>query len=137
MRDKLVTVYLGGVDMFFIFGISNKEKELDFRQATECPSCGVYGSLEAFMVYNYFSLFFIPIFRWSKRYFIKSTCCGSIYTIEKDLGRAIERGDKPHISPSDLTPLASNYNRGRSCNNCGYPLDPGFEYCPKCGIRQN
>ena len=43
--------------MFFIFGISTKEKDLDFNQTTICPSCDAYGRLEAFMTYSYFSLF--------------------------------------------------------------------------------
>lgn len=121
--------------MFFVFGISTKEKELDFSQTTICPSCGAYGRLEAFMTYTYFSLFFIPIIKWNKKYYIRSTCCGSLYTIDEDLGRDIERGAKSTVNESDLHPINMGYHRQRFCSNCRFPMEPGFEYCPKCGSK--
>lgn len=119
--------------MFFIFGISQKEKELDFSQARVCESCGSYGRLEAFMTYSYFSLFFIPLFKWNKKYFIRSTCCNSLYSIDKELGQEIERGRKTSINESDLHPI--NVNHSRLCPNCNYPLERDFEYCPSCGKK--
>ena len=122
--------------MFFVFGISTKEKEFDFSQTTICSSCGAYGGLEAFMTYTYFSLFFIPIFKWNKKYYIRSTCCGSLYTIDDDLGRAIEKGEKSKIDESELHLINARYNKQGFCTNCNYPIEPDFEYCPKCGNKQ-
>lgn len=119
--------------MFFIFGISNKEEDFDFSQTTVCKTCGAYGRLEAFMTYSYFSLFFIPIFKWNKKYCIRSTCCGSLYTIDENLGKAIKRGEKVKISDRDLEPENINYNRIRVCENCNFRVEDEFEYCPKCG----
>ena len=119
--------------MFFVFGISTKEKELDFHQTTVCKSCGAYGRLEAFMTYSYFSLFFIPIFKWNKKYYIRSTCCRSIYSINKDLGQDIERGKTTSINESELNPI--NVNNHRMCSNCNYPVEKDFEFCPRCGEK--
>ncbi|HLR21103.1 MAG TPA: zinc ribbon domain-containing protein [Tissierellaceae bacterium] len=121
--------------MFFVFGISNKEKEIDFSQTIVCEVCGAYGRLEAFMRYSYFSLFFIPILKWNKKYYIRSTCCNSLYTIDKDLGKDIEKGFIERIDESKLKSVNVNHNRTRYCNNCSYPVELEFEYCPKCGSK--
>jgi len=121
--------------MFFVFGISSKEKEIDLTQTIICPSCGAYGRLEAFMTYRYFSLFFIPIFKWNKKYYAGTTCCGSLYTIDKELGKDIERGNISKIDQSELHPIKMNYNRKDYCPNCSSPIESEFDYCPKCGRR--
>lgn len=122
--------------MFFIFGISSKERDLDFSQTTICKTCGSYGRLEAFMTYTYFSLFFIPIIKWNKKYFIRSTCCGSIYSIEEELGKSIERGRNVVIEDSDLININRNYKKELYCKNCGRKIEESFEYCPSCGHKQ-
>lgn len=112
--------------MFFIFGISSKEKDLDFSQTTICKTCGSYGRLEAFMTYTYFSLFFIPIIKWNKKYFIRSTCCGTIYSIEEELGKSIERGRNVIIEDSDLININRNYEKELHCKNCGRKIEESF-----------
>lgn len=119
--------------MFFIFGISNKRKELDFNQTVVCSNCGNYGRYKAFMTYSYFSLFFIQIIKWNKKYYIKSTCCGSTYYLDEDIGKRIDRGEDVIIEESDLDPI--KVNKKNVCTNCGYPVESGFQYCPKCGER--
>lgn len=119
--------------MFFIFGISSKQKAIDFTQTIICPSCESYGRLELFMTYSFASLFFIPIFKWNKKYYIKTSCCGSLYLIENDLGKAIERGEANKINESDMHPIS--INRSWSCSNCSYTIEDNFEYCPKCGEK--
>ncbi len=121
--------------MIFIFSISNREEEFDFSQTKICKICGSYGRLEAFMTYSYFSLFFIPIFKWNKKYYIKSTCCASIYRIEKELGKDIKRGESVTIQESDLNLVSTNYKDMQVCENCNYPVEEAFEYCPKCGEK--
>ena len=64
-------ITLGVDNMFFIGGISNEEKKLDYVQNTTCPKCGKFSRMEVYMTYMYFSLFFVPIFKWSKKYFVK------------------------------------------------------------------
>ena len=121
--------------MFFIFGISSKEEKLDFSQTMICKTCGAYGRLEAFMTYSYFSLFFIKIFKWNKKYYIRSTCCDSLYSIEEDLGKAIKKGEGVTIKDSDLKLINSSYKRVKTCENCSYPVEKDFDFCPKCGHK--
>lgn len=120
--------------MFFIFGISNGQKKLDFSQSMVCPHCGRYGRYEAFMEYYYFSLFFIPIVKWNKKYYIVSTCCNSVYSISNELGIRIARGEVTEIREEDLVLVrrGSGYMSKR-CSNCGFEADDDFQFCPKCG----
>lgn len=121
--------------MFFVFGISSKEKEIDFSQTFICESCGAYGRLDAFMTYTYFSLFFIPIFKWNKKYYLRSSCCGSLYTIDNEIGKLIETGKIDKLDESDLKIINSNFNKIKYCHNCNYKIESDFEYCPKCGTK--
>lgn len=121
--------------MFFIFGISSKEKDIDFIQTIICSNCGAYGRLETFMNYSYFSLFFIQIIKWNKKYYVRKTCCGSLYTIDNDLGKRIERGELKNIDEKDLKSVNVNYSKGKMCSNCNHSLDSDYEYCPKCGKK--
>ena len=121
--------------MFFMFGIYPKEKDLDFRQTTVCPSCGSYRRYEAFMRYSNLSLFFIPVLKWNNQYFIRTSCCNSLYELNSELGGAIERGENVTINEGDLTPIYVNYHRESYCSTCGYRLESDFEYCPKCGRK--
>ena len=84
--------------MFFIGGISNGEKKLDYVQSIVCSRCDAFGKMEVYMTYMYFSLFFIPIFKWNKKYFVKNTCCDSVYILDDELGVKISRGDSILIS---------------------------------------
>lgn len=121
--------------MFFIFGISSKQEELDFNQTLICKTCGAYGRLEAYMTYSYFSLFFIKILKWNRKYYIRSTCCGSIYKIDEALGKLIKRGGSIKIEDSDLEPINENWSRSGRCRDCSYPIEDDFEYCPRCGAK--
>lgn len=121
--------------MFFIGGISNGEKKLDYVQSIICSRCGTFGKMEVYMTYMCFSLFFIPIFKWNKKYFVKNTCCNSVYILDNEIGVKINRGDNILISENDLQ--LANYNQPtvNKCSNCGYLGDENFQYCPKCGQK--
>ena len=64
--------------MIFIGGVGNGMKEL---------------TPEVYMTYMYFSFFFIPIFKWNKRYFFRNTDGGADIELPKEIGRQIERGE--------------------------------------------
>lgn len=122
--------------MFLIFGISNGERKLDFVQTMLCSRCGQFGRLEAYVTYMYFSLFFIPVFRWGKCYHVRSSCCNAVYELDMELGKRISRGEKVTLTESDLHSVnQSGYSSQPSCPACGYPVSQGFDYCPKCGRR--
>lgn len=118
--------------MFFIMGISNGEKLLEFDQPVVCPCCSHFGRLQVTVAYMFFSLFFIPLFKWNKRYFVKTTCCGAVAELDKELGRSIEHGE---ITALDLNALRFScpFGRTRRCAACGYETAEDFQYCPKCG----
>lgn len=121
--------------MFFIGGISNGEKKLDYFQTIVCPMCGAFGRMEVYMTYMCFSLFFIPIFKWNKKYYVKNTCCNSIYTLNDELGVKISRGENILISENDLQLVNYNQPTINRCSSCGYIGNDGFQYCPKCGQK--
>ena len=54
--------------MFFMMGITDGRKDLDFSQQMICNVCGRYGRYQVFMTYTVLSLFFIPCFKWNKHY---------------------------------------------------------------------
>lgn len=122
--------------MFLIFGISQKEKRLVFDQLIVCKCCGKYGHADVFMTYTYFMFFFIPLFKWSKRYYIRMRCCGATTEIDKELGKAIEQGTVTEINFDKIHFAHQQENQIKHCNYCGFTsTEADYEYCPKCGKK--
>lgn len=119
--------------MFFIFGISTDEKKLDYIQTLLCSNCSQYGKLELYMTYYYFSLFFIPLIKWNKKFVVKSSCCGSIFAVDSELGKRIYKGETVILTGSDLTIVNNNHQHSILCKHCNQPLQSDFTYCPNCG----
>lgn len=120
--------------MFFIMGISNGEKKLKFDQLEICNSCGQYGHVEVYMTYMYFMFFFLPLFKWKKRYYVRMSCCGTSCEINTEVGKKIEQGELSHISMQDLH-FSQKTDRRKQCSSCGFTTTEDFLYCPKCGGR--
>ncbi len=93
--------------MFFVAGISQGEKLLKFSQLLICPNCGRYGRVSVFMRYTCFTFFFIPLFRWNRRYYARMECCGAVCELDPALGKAIARGQTVSIDPNALHFLAA------------------------------
>ena len=124
--------------MFFMMGITSGCKELGVNQMMICNRCGKYGRYTVFMTYTVLSLFFIPCFKWNKKYYVKTSCCGTVYQLNKEIGRRIERGETIEITSEDMGPTdgyAISYSQIKRCENCGFSTDEDFEYCPKCGRK--
>jgi hypothetical protein len=150
--------------MFFMIGVTSGKKDLDYRQPATCGACGRYGAYEVFMTYTQLLLFFIPVWKWNRQYFVRMSCCGTVYTLDPAVGEAIARGENPEIRPADLvqvlgtgevwqggsTYMPAGYedreairessapqNGGthHRCVICGYETDEDFAFCPKCGQR--
>ena len=79
--------------MFFIMGINSDYKKLNFIQNFVCPDCGIVGEYQVFVAYTVLSLFFIPIFKWGRKYYVQTSCCGKTYKLDNEVGRAIEKGE--------------------------------------------
>lgn len=122
--------------MFFIMGISDGQKELNYDNygMNICKSCGAYSRYTVFMTYMCLSLFFIPTFKWGKKYYVKSSCCNSIFELDEEKGKAIARDENVRITDEDLTIFRKN-NRQKRCRNCEFETSEDFDFCPKCGER--
>ena len=129
--------------MIFIGGISSATKQLDYLKTVICPICGGYGRYQVFMTYTYFSFFFIPIFKWNRRFYVKMTCCGSVYELDRTLGMRILKGENADIEERNLTliktggrdSLLGGEKKGLICPDCGEELSGEFSYCPHCGRK--
>ncbi|MEY8338602.1 zinc ribbon domain-containing protein [Lachnospiraceae bacterium 62-35] len=133
--------------MIFIGGISQGRKALNYRGTVViCDGCGAYGRYQVFMTYMYFSFFFIPLFKWGKRYFVQMSCCGTLYELSGEKGRDIARGIDVEIHKEDMNLVQKGrgnpYTEGKGtvdsetkiCPHCGYQFqDDEFQFCPKCG----
>ena len=75
--------------MFFVFGISQGKKMLDYAKTVICAQCGGYGRYQVFMTYSYFSLFFIPIIKWNRHYYVQMSCCSTVYELDPEVGKRL------------------------------------------------
>lgn len=123
--------------MFFMMGVTNGRKELSSDQLVVCDNCGSYGRYRVFMTYMVLSLFLIPVFKWSRRYYVQMSCCGTVYELDPEVGSRIARGEKIEISKSDLVGCVERGRREKRCPECGYTTTEDFEFCPKCGHTLN
>lgn len=123
--------------MFFIMGISDGRKDLDFTKTVICSACGSYGRYQVFMTYTYLSLFFIPIIKWNKQYYVQMSCCNTLYQLNSEVGADIAHGINVDIRPEDLSLVETGTKAGirKRCNNCGFETKEDFDFCPKCGER--
>jgi zinc-ribbon family len=121
--------------MLFIAGISSKQEKLNYDQTIVCSECGKYGHYEIYFECMVFSFFFIPIIRWNKKYYVRNTCCGTIYRISKERGEDIRKGKETSLSKMDLEIVHQTYSFYKQCSLCGYETIENFQYCPKCSNR--
>lgn len=119
--------------MFFMMGITEGRKEFEHNQVIICDRCGAYGRYVVFMTYTVLSLFFIPCFKWNRRYFVRTTCCNTVYQLDREIGRRIERGEDVEIRREHLQGMARSGSGLKRCGNCGFTTEEDFAYCPKCG----
>lgn len=121
--------------MFFIMSVSSAVKELNFIQTMTCSQCEHFGRFHVMMTYTYLSFFFIPVLKWGKKYYVKTSCCSTTYSIDSTLGKSIERGQTVTLTEDDLHIVKDETNTDRKCSSCGYPISDLFSYCPKCGEK--
>jgi len=122
--------------MFFMIGITDGRKDIDFNQAITCSVCGKFGRFQIFMTYMSLSLFFIPVFKWNRKFYVQTTCCNTIYELDPETAGRIMAGENVEITEKDLYMVQSGEGRQwKRCDNCGYSTNEDFEYCPKCGHR--
>lgn len=119
--------------MFFIgiFGVQNKERSIREYDNIICPECSRLSRAELFETYTYFHLFFIPLFKWNKKYYVKLRCCNIVYIVDDDYISELKKShDIDFRRLKKIQESEHNY-----CNNCGNIVDPRFSYCPFCGQK--
>ena len=131
--------------MFLIMGIQEGQKKLRFDQVEICRCCRQYGHVSVYMYYTYFMLFFIPLFKWNKRYMAVMDCCGATAQLDEQTGRAIALGQVVSIDFGRFRFTHGGWESGwengsdswgnhtKTCRYCGFQTSEDFQYCPKCG----
>lgn len=122
--------------MFFIMGINNGRKELNYDSGgmNICKSCGAYCRYRIYCTYMCLSLFFIPTIKWSKQYYAECSKCGRVFGIISETGRKIEKREQVNLSLDDFDSTSEFYDsQNKVCRMCGYEAESDFDYCPKCG----
>ena len=120
--------------MFFIIGITSGTVELGLRLCGSFPCCSTLGSKAMVTcVYRQFTLFFLPLFRFGKRYFISCPDCGAVYEINREEGRRIEHNPAAEINPNLIFRVAGR--AAKFCPHCGTQVAPESLYCPHCGAK--
>ena len=121
--------------MFFAFGITDRREDLEYDSGVmTCDVCGAYGRFHVFMVCTVLYLFFLPVWRWNRRYYAETSCCHTLYELDPSVGEAIAKGEQIEIRNTDLSRISKGH-RFKRCACCGYETSEDFEYCPKCGTR--
>ena len=128
--------------MFFILGINTKTEEIGTANNVVCPACGRLTMLKIIVIYEVFHFFFIPLFKWNRRYLAEAGCCGAVFELDADAGRAFERGERSDIDPQHLHRtggygggFSDDYDIPAACPHCGAELPPDARFCHRCGNR--
>ncbi len=129
--------------MFFIgiFGIESGQKEIKILNNIPCKTCNVNTTGQLIKTFSLFQFFFIPIFKWNERYYIKCNRCSTIYEIPKEKGKKIENGENIDITYWDLNEIDNGYSDNyynspkNICPSCGKPIEGDYKYCPYCGTK--
>lgn len=121
--------------MFLFFGTSFKEDTIREFTNVVCPVCGAMTMATLVYSYSYFHLFFIPLFRFSKRYTVRLRCCGAVFEATREQFEQMKNGVAPEFS--SMTRADRGGGNGRRCPGCGADVDPRYVYCPFCGMKMH
>ncbi|MCI2097477.1 MAG: zinc ribbon domain-containing protein [Sphaerochaeta sp.] len=118
--------------MFLMIGVTQRRKDFPYAQPIQCAVCGKFGRYQVFMTYSVLLLFFIPCFTWGRKYYVQTSCCGTLYQLDSAVGAAIAHGEEVPIRQQDLTIIGTGPKR---CPSCGSEVPEDASYCPHCGTK--
>ena len=121
--------------MFFIgiLGIGDKEKVISQIPNIRCKACGSIGQYTVVKKYNYFHIFFIPLWKWAVEYYVRERMCQTVFKLDLEIGKSIEEGMRDEFLFEEMEEL---YPATR-CDGCGRALDEKFIYCPYCSKERD
>lgn len=122
--------------MFFIgiFGIQQKQKVIKIIENLNCGNCDNITRGKLIKIFTCFHIFFIPIFKWNEKYYVECQGCNSVFTVKKEKGKAVEKGEADNITYWDLEECISKKSE-HICTRCGKHIEDDFEFCPYCGSK--
>jgi uncharacterized Zn finger protein (UPF0148 family) len=77
--------------MFYIWGIGRARKNTKVLVQETCNNCGTSQNMNIITEYGYGSLFFIPILKFNKKYYVVCPGCGAYKKISKREFKAIKK----------------------------------------------
>jgi len=122
--------------MFFIgiFGAEDKEVVKEEYPNVICPACGRYSRAKLIFAYSYIHFFFIPVFKYNKKYYVVLNCCGARYEADEAYYKELLAG-----APLDFSRMrwVNEWAYGdancKICPTCGAQVEMQYSYCPFCG----
>ena len=63
--------------------ITTKEEPISYDKVHRCRYCDDIGSYNIVYTCQVLTLFFIPVWRWNKTYFVETTCCHKQFIFDK------------------------------------------------------
>ncbi len=125
-----------GVCMFLIMGIQDKNKEDVRSDALPCHVCEGNNGYTVYDRFNYFHIFFLPLWTWGHNYLLKCNRCETYYNIKRENQHKVKSVDID-LTYWDLEPVAGHHDSTtiQVCRSCGAALENDFEFCPKCGVK--
>lgn len=115
--------------IFGIFGIQDRIKQIKEFSNIICV-CGRYTRMQLAERYTYFHIFFIPVIKWNRKYFVEARCCGRVFEVPEDYKDEIMKADVPDLSR--LKEMEAPYI---ICPECAHKVDSNYMYCPYCGRK--
>lgn len=117
--------------MIFIMDIVPMLKVI-LKKPNKCHTCEQMGEIELIKAYDCFRLFFIPLFKWHIKYYLRHSC-GAKVEISEEIAMHIM------TEQVDLETMYFSHKAAESlvCNHCGNTLQSDFEYCPYCGKNRH
>ncbi len=65
--------------------------------------CGKTSRYKAFMFLSIICIFFIPLIRWNRHYYVRTGCCHKQCELNPKIGKMIRKGKPVTITAEDLT----------------------------------
>ena len=119
--------------MFFIgiFGTNSKVVPCGQISVDNCPVCGRFSQMHVCRRYDYFHIFFLPLFRYNIHYIATCPHCASAFALDKEVGDQLQKEGCQSCSGRSLHLLRSNLPR--HCPACGAQQPSGSHFCNQCG----